>query len=102
MTDFIRIDTLRRNPRGKGGCAVVKRHAGGWLWLVAALSLVAAPRPACAQDEELLPSILPGTTGVEAGMTSLGRTPGAGGPLIENAPGAGDALLGGRPGPAFP
>ncbi len=32
----------------------------------------------------------------------MGRTPGAGGPLIENAPGSGEPLLGGQPGPGFP
>src|SRR4051794_38269120 len=72
------------------------------IWLALALVLAVRVDLVEAQEEELLPSLLPGTAGVETGVTSLGRTPGAGGPLIENAPGAGEPLLGGRPGPAFP
>jgi cobalt-zinc-cadmium efflux system outer membrane protein len=72
--------------------------------LAVALAIATAVlgRSALAQDEELIPIIVPGAAGPEAGMTSLGRTPGAGGPLLENAPGAGDPVLGGPAGPAFP
>jgi cobalt-zinc-cadmium efflux system outer membrane protein len=70
--------------------------------LAAALLLGALCGSVRAQEEELLPLIIPGGAGAEAGMTSLGKTPGAGGPLLENAPGAGDAVLGGPAGPAFP
>jgi cobalt-zinc-cadmium efflux system outer membrane protein len=55
-----------------------------------------------AQDEGLLPTITGGAAGAEAGITSLGRSPGAGGSSIEYQPGAGESLLGGRPGAAFP
>jgi cobalt-zinc-cadmium efflux system outer membrane protein len=61
---------------------------------------------ACRADaqeaEELLPTITGGAAGAEPGVTSLGRTPGAGGLPFENVPGLGESLLGGRPGPAFP
>lgn len=55
-----------------------------------------------AQEEGLLPTITGGAAGTETGMTSLGRTPGAGGTSIENQPGAGDSLLGSRAGPGAP
>src|SRR5205807_2648685 len=68
-----------------------------------ALVLVVGALPAEAQEaEELLPTITGGAAGTEAGVTSLGRSPGAGGLPFENVPGAGEPLLGGRPGPAFP
>ena len=76
------------------------RPRGGYLLLALALGI--GVRSAFSQEEELLPSILPGTTAVETGRTSLGRTPGAGGAAIENVPGASESLLGGRPGTAFP
>ncbi len=59
-------------------------------------------REAGAQEEELLPTIIGGPGGIEAGVTSLGRSPGAGGLIFEGVPGTGEPLLGGRPGPAFP
>jgi cobalt-zinc-cadmium efflux system outer membrane protein len=88
----------------------MRRRRGGESLLpgaarVLALMLAAAAcsAPVHAQEEELLPSIVGGASGgAAAGMTSLGRSPGAGGPLIDNAPGAGEPLLGGRPGAAFP
>jgi len=76
------------------------RRAGGCLLL--ALILAGWDRSACAQEEELLPTLTGGTSALQAGMTSLGRTPGAGGQAFENVPGAGDPLLGGQAGPGFP
>jgi cobalt-zinc-cadmium efflux system outer membrane protein len=72
------------------------------LALTVVVLAVSGGRSAVAQEEELLPIIVPGTAPGEPGMTSLGRTPGAGGPLLENAPGAGEPVLGGPAGPAFP
>ena len=77
------------------------RRFAAWL-LGLGLLLGAGSHCAHAQEEELLPTITAGPAGVEPGMTSLGRSPGAGGSSIENVPGAGDSLLGGRPGPGFP
>lgn len=72
------------------------------LWVLG-LALAFGVRDVRAQEaEELLPSITGGMAGAEAGVTSLGRSPGAGGLPFENVPGAGEGLLGGRPGPAFP
>ena len=71
--------------------------------LALGMVLVFGARDVRAQEvEELLPTIIGGTGGHEAGVTSLGRSPGAGGLSFENVPGAGEGLLGGRPGPAFP
>jgi cobalt-zinc-cadmium efflux system outer membrane protein len=72
------------------------------LVVVLVLAGLAARRAQAQEAEELLPTItsLPG--GREPGVTSLGRSPGAGGLLFENVPGFGEPLLGGGPGPAFP
>ena len=68
--------------------------------IAAALSF--GTRTAAAQEVEgLLPTITGGASS-EAGITSLGRSPGAGGLSFESTPAGGDPLLGGRPGPAFP
>jgi cobalt-zinc-cadmium efflux system outer membrane protein len=72
------------------------------LSLTLALALAAAGPWARAQEEELIPIIVPGGARGETGMTSLGRSPGAGGPLLENAPGAGEPILGGPAGTGFP
>jgi cobalt-zinc-cadmium efflux system outer membrane protein len=78
----------------------VLRRAGAWSL---ALLLVFGACHADAQEaEELLPTITGAAGGAEAGVTSLGRSPGAGALPFENVPGMGEALLGGRPGPAFP